>query len=227
MVELVPQSAVRFPDPTGRAQEAVRTRQPNSSTGGVDSRPVCTANIARRSNGRSGHNRLAAPRPRLVSCSPGIPPEAEYEAGVWQCSESVVKSWRCSIASTEYAHSEQCARTAGRREELQQHFQHSLRPGRSHCRGTGHSSRPAERKLKTRLLGEDRFEIEYGHGDGHGSTRNITTCSRELNRLAETQTLVDLFSAAEGVLSGDGAVALDEIKNCSRPQPRVCSARGA
>lgn len=65
-------------------------------------------------------------------------------------------------------------------------------------------------KLKRLAFGEDRFEIEYGQMVKE--YKKYYDLFQELNKLAETQTPVDLFSAAEGVLSGDGAVALEEIK---------------
>jgi hypothetical protein len=65
-------------------------------------------------------------------------------------------------------------------------------------------------KLKRLAFGEDRFEIEYGQMVKE--YKKYFDLFQELNRLAETQTPVDLFSAAEGVLSADSVVALDDIK---------------
>ncbi|MDK2662034.1 SbcC/MukB-like Walker B domain-containing protein [Cupriavidus consociatus] len=65
-------------------------------------------------------------------------------------------------------------------------------------------------KLKRLAFGEDRFEIEYGQMVRE--YKKYFDLFQELNRLAETQTPVDLFSAAEGVLSADSVVALDDIK---------------
>lgn len=74
-----------------------------------------------------------------------------------------------------------------------------------------HPLKRLNEKLKRLSFGEDRFEIEYGQMVKE--YKKYFDLFQELNRLAETQTPVDLFSAAEGVLSGDSAVALDEIKN--------------
>lgn len=65
-------------------------------------------------------------------------------------------------------------------------------------------------KLKRLVFGEDRFEIEYGQMVKE--YKKYFDLFQELNRLAETQTPVDLFSAAEGVLSTDSAGALEDIK---------------
>ncbi len=65
-------------------------------------------------------------------------------------------------------------------------------------------------KLKRLAFGEDRFEIEYGQMVKE--YKKYFDLFQELNRLAEAQTPVDLFSAAEGVLSADSAEALDGIK---------------
>ncbi|MDW3687972.1 SbcC/MukB-like Walker B domain-containing protein [Cupriavidus sp. CV2] len=65
-------------------------------------------------------------------------------------------------------------------------------------------------KLKRLAFGEDRFEIEYGQMVKE--YKKYFDLFQDLNRLAETQTPVDLFSAAEGVLSADSVVALDDIK---------------
>ncbi|CAM3364028.1 MULTISPECIES: SbcC/MukB-like Walker B domain-containing protein [Cupriavidus] len=65
-------------------------------------------------------------------------------------------------------------------------------------------------KLKRLAFGEDRFEIEYGQMVKE--YKKYFDLFQELNRLAETQTPVDLFSAAEGVLSAESVVALDDIK---------------
>ena len=65
-------------------------------------------------------------------------------------------------------------------------------------------------KLKRLAFGEDRFEIEYGQMVKE--YKKYYDLFQDLNRLAERQTPIDLFSAAEGVLSADSVVALDDIK---------------
>lgn len=65
-------------------------------------------------------------------------------------------------------------------------------------------------KLKRLAFGEDRFEIEYGQMVKE--YKKYFDLFQELNRLAETQTPVDLFSADAGVLSADSVVALEDIK---------------
>jgi uncharacterized protein YPO0396 len=65
-------------------------------------------------------------------------------------------------------------------------------------------------KLKRLAFGEDRFEIEFGQMVKE--YKKYYDLFEELNRLAETQTPVDLFSAAEGVLSADSSMALEDIR---------------
>lgn len=65
-------------------------------------------------------------------------------------------------------------------------------------------------KLRRLAFGEDRFEIEFGQMVKE--YKRYYELFEELNRLAETQIPVDLFSAAEGALSADGAAALEDIR---------------
>lgn len=65
-------------------------------------------------------------------------------------------------------------------------------------------------KLKRLSFGEDRFEVEYGQMVKE--YKPYYDLFQELNRLAETQTPVNLFGEAGGVLSQEGATALEDIK---------------
>lgn len=65
-------------------------------------------------------------------------------------------------------------------------------------------------KLKRLVFGEDRFEIEFSHMVKE--YKRYYDLFEELNQLAETQTPVDLFSAAEGVLSASSTEALEDIR---------------
>lgn len=66
-------------------------------------------------------------------------------------------------------------------------------------------------KLRKLAFGEDRFEIEFG--EMVKEYRKYYVLFEELNRLAETQTPVDLFSASEGVLTPDSAQAMADIRS--------------
>ncbi|NTV96808.1 MAG: hypothetical protein HGA75_15575 [Thiobacillus sp.] len=65
-------------------------------------------------------------------------------------------------------------------------------------------------KLRRLAFGEDRFEVEYGQMVKE--YKPYYDLFQELNRLAETQTPVNLFGAAGGALSEAGATALADIQ---------------
>jgi hypothetical protein len=65
-------------------------------------------------------------------------------------------------------------------------------------------------KLKRLSFGEDRFEVEYGQMVKE--YKPYYDLFQELNRLAETQTSVNLFGEAHGTLSEAGAQALRDIQ---------------
>lgn len=66
-------------------------------------------------------------------------------------------------------------------------------------------------KLRRLAFGEDRFEVEYGQMVKE--YKPYYDLFQELNRLAETQTPVNLFGEAGGVLSEEGAQALADIQH--------------
>lgn len=65
-------------------------------------------------------------------------------------------------------------------------------------------------KLKRLAFGEDRFEVKYG--ELVKEYKPYYDLFQELNRLAETQTPVNLFGEESGVLTEEGAKALEDIK---------------
>jgi len=109
------------------------------------------------------------------------------------------------------AHSEQHQRAAGAEKSFNNTFStHFALAVRTAVEQGIDPLKRLNEKLKRLAFGEDRFEIEYGQMVKE--YKKYFDLFQELNRLAETQTPVDLFSADAGVLSADSVVALDDIK---------------
>lgn len=159
------------------------------------------------------HNRLAASLDERVSYQPCHSSEAEYE---WQAYGGVPESRRQIVAMLDRLAQVRILNNARELQDAEKNFNNTFSTHFALAVRTAveQGIQPLKRlneKLKRLAFGEDRFEIEYGQMVKE--YKKYYDLFQELNRLAETQTPVDLFSAAEGVLSGDGAVALDEIKN--------------
>lgn len=159
------------------------------------------------------HNRLASSLDEKVDYQPRHSSESEYE---WQAYGGVPESRKQIVAMLDRLDQVRILNNAHELQDAEQNFNNTFSTHFALAVRTAveQGIQPLKRlneKLKRLAFGEDRFEIEYGQMVKE--YKKYYDLFQELNRLAETQTPVDLFSAAEGVLSGESAVALEEIKN--------------
>lgn len=158
------------------------------------------------------HNRLASSLDEKVDYQPRNSTETEYE---WHAYGGVPDSRRQIMAMLERLDQVRILNNTSELQDAQKSFNNTFSTHFALAVRTAveQGIQPLKRlneKLKRLVFGEDRFEIEYGQMVKE--YKKYYDLFQELNRLAETQTPVDLFSAAEGVLSSDSAIALDEIK---------------
>lgn len=158
------------------------------------------------------HNRLASSLDEKVDYQPQDSTESEYE---WRAYGGVPESCRQIAAMLERLDKVRILSSDHDLAEAEQSFNNTFSTHFALAVRTAveQGIQPLRRlndKLKRLAFGEDRFEIEYGQMVKE--YKKYYDLFHELNRLAETQTPVNLFSAVDGVLTGDSVTALDDIK---------------
>jgi hypothetical protein len=158
------------------------------------------------------HNRLASSLDEKVDYQPQDSSEGEYE---WRAYGGVPDSRRQIAAMLDRLDKVRILNNDRQLEEAEQSFNNTFSTHFALAVRTAveQGIQPLRRlndKLKRLVFGEDRFEIEYGQMVKE--YKKYFDLFQELNRLAETQTPVNLFSASEGVLSAESVAALEEIK---------------
>lgn len=158
------------------------------------------------------HNRLVSSLDEKVDYHPRDTSIPEYE---WQAYGGVPESRRQIVAMLDRLEQVRILSNTHALEEAEKGFNNTFSTHFALAVRTAveQGIQPLKRlndKLKRLAFGEDRFEIEYGQMVKE--YKQYYDLFQDLNRLAETQTPVDLFSAAEGVLSEESAAAMEEIK---------------
>lgn len=158
------------------------------------------------------HNRLAASLDEKVDYQPRHSSEGEHE---WQAYGGIPEARGRIVAMLERLDRVRILNNDKELAEAERNFNNTFSTHFALAVRTSveQGIQPLKRlndKLKRLAFGEDRFEIEFGQMVKE--YKKYYDLFEELNRLAETQTPVDLFSAAEGVLSTESAAALDDIR---------------
>jgi hypothetical protein len=158
------------------------------------------------------HNRLASSLDEKVDYQPRESFEGEYE---WQAYGGIPEARGRIVAMLDRLERVRILNNDNELAEAERNFNNTFSTHFSLAVRTSveQGIQPLKRlndKLKRLAFGEDRFEIKFGQMVKE--YKKYYDLFEELNRLAETQTPVDLFSAAEGVLSTESAAALDDIR---------------
>lgn len=159
------------------------------------------------------HNRLASSLEEKVSYEPQYSSESEHE---WWAYGGILQSRKQIAAMLARLDEVRILRNTTDLENAEEGFNGTFTSSFAFAVRTAveQGIQPLKRlneKLKRLAFGEDRFEIEYGQMVKE--YKQYYDLFLELNRLAETQTPVDLFTESASGLSHENVTTLDEIKN--------------